>query len=203
MKTYGIISLAAFALILGACVPSVQPFYTTKDIVFDARLVGQWGSDDKETWKFEKSGTNSTFDLTVKDDRGKHGEFDATLFVLREKQFLDIFPNGRDILATNLHDLVAFSIIPGHLLFRVLQVEPKLKLAMMDPDFLEKHLGKNPTDLAHAKDGKTIYLTAETRDLQRFVSAHLDELFKISDGDKGVICLTNTVPGAASTELKP
>lgn len=47
-------------LILGllpACVPSMNPLYTAKDLVFDPALVGAWAPDgSKETWRFEQLG---------------------------------------------------------------------------------------------------------------------------------------------------
>ena len=53
------IALLATALLLAACIPSVNPFYTPKDLVFDARLLGEWQEKDKpqepEIWKFEKA----------------------------------------------------------------------------------------------------------------------------------------------------
>ena len=35
MKTRNIITLAAAIVLFGACIPSVNPFYTDKDVVFD------------------------------------------------------------------------------------------------------------------------------------------------------------------------
>jgi hypothetical protein len=84
---------------------------------------------------------------------------------------------------------------PGHLLVRVPQLEPELKLAFFDFDWLQKHLEKNPKALAHHKEGDHIVLTAGTRDLQRFVLKHLgkDELFVKPDE---MIRRTNSVPAA-------
>jgi len=55
MKTRNLITLALTALLFSACIPSVNPFYTTKDVVFDARLLGEWQAKDtmdQECWKF-------------------------------------------------------------------------------------------------------------------------------------------------------
>ena len=70
-------------------------------------------------------------------------------------------------------------MFPGHLLVRVSQLGPELKLAMTDFDWLSKHLKADPKTLAHHIEGERVILTASTRDLQRFVLKHLDkgELF--------------------------
>jgi hypothetical protein len=67
-------------------------------------------------------------------------------------------------------------MFPGHLLLRVPQLGPELKLAFCDCDWLKKHLAANPKALAHRVEQKDhILLTASTRDLQRFVLKHLAE----------------------------
>lgn len=181
MKKRNLIATVAATVLLAACIPSVYPFYTDKDVVFDQRLVGEWqektDSDHPEVWTFESS-TNNGFKLTVLED-GKTGQFSAHLFQLKHEQFLDLIPTDCNY-ATNQADLVAYSMFPGHLLLRVGQIEPSLKLATSDYDWLEKFLEKNPSAVAHHTEYDRIVLTADTADLQKFVLKHLgtNELFK-------------------------
>ncbi len=182
MKKRNLITIAAAAILLAACIPSVNPFYQAKDVVFDPHLVGEWQEKDKanqpEVWKFEQS-TNNAYDLTVTEEGGKTGKFRATLFKLKQEQFLDLIPTDVDY-ATNQASLVAFSMFPGHLLMRIGQTDPELKIAVCDYDWLEKYLQKTPKSLGHHDEYESIVLTAETRDLQKFVLNHLgtNELFK-------------------------
>ncbi|HEY5043865.1 MAG TPA: hypothetical protein VIK53_17980 [Verrucomicrobiae bacterium] len=183
-------------VLLCSCVPSVNPFYTDKDVVTDPRLPGVWqeaGNDKPSVWKFEAGETNS-YKLTVTEDTGKTGEFNAHLFKLGEEHFLDLIPTGCDY-ATNQAELVGVAMIPGHLLVRCSPGESKMHLALCDPDWLKKFLGKNPNAIAHRNDEDLIVLTAETDALQQFVLNHLgkDELF--SDGGD-FIRQTNDVPAA-------
>lgn len=170
-------TLAIAVALLSACIPSVNPFYTAKQVVFEPRLIGEWetrgDSGDTETWKFEPA-EGKAYKLTVTEEEGRHGEFIAHLFKLKQELFLDLIPNECKY-ATNEASLVAASMIPGHLLVRVTQVEPELKLSLFDFEWLEKHLNANPKALAHRAAGETIVLTASTRDLQRFVLKHLSE----------------------------
>jgi hypothetical protein len=180
MKKRNLIAFGAAAILLAACIPSVNPFYGDKDVVTDSHLVGEWlekgKTNELEYWKFEQS-TNNAYTLTVVEE-GKTGEFSAHLFKLKGEQFLDLIPTDCNY-ATNQSELVASSMFPGHLLMRVAQIEPELKLACTDYDWLEKFLKKNPKAIDHHVESERIILTAGTQDLQKFVLKHLgtNELF--------------------------
>jgi hypothetical protein len=184
-KNRTLIGLVGTAVLLCSCIPSVNPFYTDRDVIYDPRLPGVWrvakSKGEPEVWKFEST-TNRAYRLTVTDKDGKQGQFNAHLFQLKQGYFLDLIPADCEY-ATSQADLVAFSMFPGHLLVRVPQVEPQLKLAFFDFDWLEKFLEKTPKALAHHREGDRLLLTADTRDLQKFVLKHpgKDELFKEPD----------------------
>ena len=168
--------VAGSALLFAACIPSVYPFYTEKDLVFDSRLLGEWHekgkTNDAQIWNFDKAETN-TYKLKVTEKPSKTGEFSAHLFKLQDAYFLDLIPTDCDCGV----DLVNASMVPGHLLARVVQFEPDLKLAFFDFDWLGKYLEENPEALAHYKAEDRLLLTASSADLQRFVLKHLNEIF--------------------------
>ena len=124
----------------------------------------------------------NAYKLAIAEKPGKEGEFTAHLFKLKQEYFLDLLPRECNY-ATNQADLVAFSMIPGHLLVRVPQIEPELKLAFFNFDWLCQQLTNHPSLLAHHRENDRFVLTAGTRDLQRFVLKHLaeGELFKTPD----------------------
>jgi hypothetical protein len=198
-----LITLAGIAALLCSCIPSVNPFYTDQDVVFDARLLGEWQGKDKsdnpDVWEFEGT-TNKMYKLTITEKEGKQGRFNAHLFQLKQEYFLDLIPDDCHY-ATNQADLVGASMYPGHLLVRVPQLEPVLKLALFDFGWLEEFIKKNPKALAHHKEGDHMVLTAGTRDLQKFVLKHLgeDELFEKPDE---MIRKTNTIPAASQPASK-
>ena len=177
MKIRKLFAWAGLALCLPACIPSLNPFYTDKDLVFDPRLVGTWEEKGKaqepQTWRFEKAGDNA-YKLTVAEKPGKEGEFTAHLFKLKQDYFLDLLPKECKYAADQA-DLVGISMIPGHLLVRVSQIEPELKLALFNFDWLSRQLTNNPSLLAHHREDDGFVLTGSTRDLQRFVLKHLAE----------------------------
>jgi hypothetical protein len=182
MKKSNLVVAVASGLFLAACIPSVNPFYSSKDVAFDQKLIGRWQDkevkDNPAVWTFE-AGDDKSYKLTVVEDGDKSGEFNAHLFKLKESQFLDIIPTDCKY-ATNSASIVEASMFPGHLLFKVVAIEPELKLATCDYDWLEKFLEKSPSALAHHIEDKRILLTASTSELQQFILAHQGEteLFK-------------------------
>ncbi|MGO8702150.1 MAG: hypothetical protein ACLQVY_31085 [Limisphaerales bacterium] len=172
----------SIALLVAGCIPSLNPFYTAKDLVFAPELVGEWQarneSDQPAQWQFERL-EDKAYKLTVTEDKGKKGEFTAHLFKIGKAQFLDIVPSKCDY-DSNQAALIASAMFPGHLLLRVGQIGPELRMAPFDYDWLKKYLDENPKAIAHHEESDSVVLTAGTADLQRFVLAHLAEgqLFK-------------------------
>jgi hypothetical protein len=180
MKKSCLLAVAAAALLV-ACVPSVNPFYTAKDVVTDPRLAGTWveaGKKDKATtWTFATA-TNKAYAVTLKDDEGKSGKFEGHLFKLGKELFLDLTPTEFKF-DDQQAGLVGCAVIPGHLLFRVKLEDSKFFLAVCKPDWTQQFLEKNPAAIAHRVMDGGVILTAETAALQKFVRQHLgkDELF--------------------------
>src|SRR5258708_4014012 len=108
MKTRNLLVLLGASALLSACIPSVNPFYTPQDVVFDQRLVGYWQAKDKseehQRWSFEDAQDNS-YKLTVTGKDGQTGQFTARLFQLKKELFLDLITTKVDY-ATNQIDLV-------------------------------------------------------------------------------------------------
>jgi hypothetical protein len=162
----------AVALCAGCVVTSIYPFYTARDVVFDAALVGVWaeaGSTNAvtENWKFERSGTNA-YKFTVS-EKDKSTAYDARLFKLKGKLFLDCFPRERQ-----------GDFVPPHYLLKVTRIEPQFEYAIMNYKWLGELLEKNPKAVRHVvvpdesgdASKSRIVLTADTTELQKFISKY-------------------------------
>jgi hypothetical protein len=160
MKKIALWVVVGIALMIAGCVvPSVYPFYTEKDLTFDPALIGTWADadrkpDDKETWSFEQ-GAGQSYKFLM-NDTSSTNEFSAHLFKLKDNLFLDCQlkqQNG--------------DTIPPHYLLRIQQ--------------MRDYLAQNPSALRHTlaaddpPDTNTIHvvLTADTKDLQKFILKHL------------------------------
>ena len=171
-KMLGILAAGA-ALLTGCLVTSVYPFYLEKDVVFDPALLGTWqkaGQTD-EHWKFERDQGNG-YRLTV-ESGGKPSEAVGHLFKLQGQRFLDL-------CASDWKEDIQPAPVPSHLLARVEQITPTVKMAFLDYDWLSKLLAADPQALRHIviKTGERpedhrLVLTADTAELQQFVLKHL------------------------------
>ena len=175
MKKWASTVLLFFAIVTG-CVPTLNPIYTDKDLIFDPALLGTWGSDDpREKWVFEKTNEKS-YKLKQTDSEGLTAEFDTRLVRLGDYKFLDLIVTNIDEKYIKLNGFAAFSLVPAHLVLQVHELRPKLKLSAMNPDWVKEWLDKNPKSLEHRKLGDDRYvITASTKELQKFVLQHADE----------------------------
>jgi hypothetical protein len=126
--------------------------------------------DCKEQWTFEKKTKKPINSLTPAE---KKYVMDAHLFRIKNEHFLDLFnPNGRD-------DIMP-PPVPTHLLIRVFQLAPTLRMAALDYEWLSNLTEKDPATVRHhlvVTDEKAqnaqIVLTADTPGLQKFIGNNL------------------------------
>jgi len=172
------ITLAGFLLLAATgCVPSIHPLYTPETLAAEPGLPGVWVSDDGSArWDFRPSGTKE-YDLRYTERDVKNGaetaaSFSARVVRLGKFRFLDICP----VKLEPGNDLYRALFIPSHLFLRLEIEGDKLRLAILDGDWLKKELRGGRVALAHERigderSGREILLTASTRELQRFMLA--------------------------------
>lgn len=165
--------VAALALCVGGCVvTSIYPYYTEKDLVFDARLLGNWmeagHTNTDEYAKIEQSGAKSYCITTFA--AGQTGGSDAHLFRLKQQLFLDTCQTNNSV-----------DYVPVHQIAKV-TLGTEVTAANLNYDWLEKLLKENPREIRHMTlrekhddERGRIVLTAETRDLQSFILRHLND----------------------------
>jgi hypothetical protein len=174
LKTFVVL---AAALVLTSCAPSLHPFFTDANIVFNDDLLGEWINDSGEKCKFTKSGANQYEFLFVDKEPAP---FIARLIKLGGVMYLDLYPKDSD---RSVGSYLA-NIVPAHTLARVTIAGDSISIAMMDGDWLKQLSDRNQLDLAHERiaDGD-IVLTAPTSELQAFVVKHSDDKKLFGDAD--------------------
>jgi len=163
------------ALAVTACAPSLHPFFTEKDIVFNESLLGVWIKDSGEKCKFTKAGDDH-YELLYVDEEPMW--FEARLIDLGGATFLDLYPK----LPSKHIDVDTGSFVPAHTLARVAIGKDSISIAFMDGDWLKQLSDQNQLDLAHerlylANEGFTsdmVVLTAPTQELRAFALKHAD-----------------------------
>ena len=164
--------IAFIAALIGGCVPSWNALFTEKDLIFEAKLVGTFNGDDEETWEFARDG-DKKYKLTYTDKDGK-ATFEAHLLKIQDRRFLDVQLDEKGYEGLKLNALAKLTMVPARIFFRVDEIGSSVKLAAVNPDWLGKHLEKNPKAIAHLQKGEMLFFTAETKDLQDFVIKHVE-----------------------------
>ena len=174
LKTFVVLVAAS---VLTSCAPSLHPFFTDKDIVFNDELLGDWINDSGDKCKFTRSGANQYEFLVVDKEPAK---FKARLIKLDGVMYLDLYPDDPDRSAGPYLG----NIVLAHTLARVTITKDSISIAMMDGDWLKKLSDRNQLGLAHERlaDG-AIVLTAPTWELQAFVKKHADDKELFGDAD--------------------
>lgn len=174
MRRFTLPLLIAATSVLSGCVFSVSPLYTAKDVVYDAALEGVWAkSGDTSTWAFQK-GADSSYKLVVTEGENP-SPFVAHLVQLGGHRFLDICPEMSGLDNLKQAGLYKAGLIPGHLFLKMLQSTPTLRMKVLDDDWLEGLLKKDPAALTHEEmEGGKLVLTAPTAALQAFMTLNWD-----------------------------
>ena len=173
------------AVLLGGCVPvmSLNPLYEQKNIIFEQKLLGVWMDDvnDPEIiWDFNRPDPNKNeYRLVYTDDKNKKGSFKVHLVKLKERLFLDVypdnFPSGKDEADMNL-PYNAFFFAPTHTFVKVNSIEPLLNIQVTEDDDLEKLLKEDPNAIEYVDLGQgALVLTSSTKEIQAFVLKYADD----------------------------
>lgn len=159
--------LVSFVIMLAGCVPSLNPLYTDKDVIFDPTLLGVWAEiDSKETWAFTKR-AGKGYQLINTDENGKKSEFLAHLMKIEGEMFLDLYAVKPADLQDNDY------LLPLHTFILVLEIDPRPRFSYLDPGWLKTFLEKNPAAIRHEKVNNEILLAASALELQKFLLTHL------------------------------
>lgn len=167
MRTLFATMLAAAAVALLGCVPSLQPLYTPDQVDFDPGLVGEWVTEDgDETWIFTKE-DDDAYGLVYTDSEAKDGCFVVHRTEADGVAFIDLYPREPELDAACLYK---FLLVPVHTFLTVERDDDHLTLAIADAEWLEDHLEDHPEALAHERVNDGFLVTAQTEDLRAFYS---------------------------------
>ena len=158
-----IILLMLLATLFTSCVPSVNPLFFQRDLVFKKSLLGKW-TGENETWTFSSEDGKK---YTLHHHDGEYsGTYVAHLLELKGEYFLDITAQSVDA-CNYLQKLTAFEV---HTFARLIFIDEKMEIQFLSYEELDKGLKAEKLDVKHVRnsDGE-ILLTASTSELQEFV----------------------------------
>lgn len=159
----------AALIVIGGCIPSLNPVYRPEDLVFDESALGVWTQQDgKGRWEFTKRDDKS-YRLVYTDQEGQQGRFVAHLAKIDGTLFLDLFP---DEVAVDGNSFYKIHLMPIHTIYLVKQIEPSLELAAIDNEWLDKELAAQPSSVQTSSYNGRKLITAPTDDVRAFVAKH-------------------------------
>lgn len=177
------VGLGLIAVVLPmSCVPVFNPLYTEADLVLDENLAGIWVEEDSARWRFEKSDGKSYIltylemglDSDPPRDPGKRAKFDAHLVRLGDVLFMDLYPHSYPNEFFMENDLLKSHLVPAHSISRIWIEEDAIRIAMLDPEWLDEALTSGEIEIAHNRGEEGVLITATTPELQAFALSIAD-----------------------------
>jgi hypothetical protein len=160
------------ALAMTACVPSLQPLFTDKDIVFDPALEGIWAEKGgQEQWVFSSLSDKTGYIAINTKDGKSPASFVAHLTGLGGYRFLDLYP-AEPAMG---NDNYAFHFVPAHSIHRIWLEGDVLRTAMLNQDWLDSKIQQRELEISHTVVDGEMVLTAPTADLQRLVVKYAED----------------------------
>lgn len=172
MRTKIFIAFLIGTIFSSGCVRSLQPFYENKDVYFERSLVGIWiDPDGLDTWKIVAR-DDSSYVIDQTDEEGRRSRFEARLFKIGRRSFIDLVPVPAGDLGG---DTYFDNVLPGHTFLAIKTDGCTAKMRYLDPAWLRNFLAANPDVIGHATIGGEIVFTDHPKKLQLFIKRHLDK----------------------------
>ena len=189
--------LLALLTLTGCYTLSIHPLYTEETAVFEPRLLGTWG-DLNEAWTFKRGEDENSYRLVVSKDISMDeletvegydhriivdenpqvdGVFEVHLIRIDTVLLIDFYPAEPE----GANELYVSHVIPAHSFARIHIAGDSLYMAYFDNQWFEDGLRKGDFELKHEKVEDMKVLTANTEDIQRFISEHIDQAFEDPD----------------------
>lgn len=160
------------AFVVAGCVPTLNPIYTDKDLVFDPAVLGNWVQEKSAiAWTFTQR-DDTSYDLVYTDQEGREAHFIARLAKIEDTTFLDLYPKKPDLQAADFYRL---HLVPIHTVYRIEATGSAIQLGIIDGNWLQSYLDEHPEALAHTQLERGLLITAPTPELQTFLVEHKDK----------------------------
>ena len=196
LKLIKLCLLMAILCLISGCstITSINPFYIQDDVITDDSLLGEWKvinqneSSDEETkvnneeiWTFSKDNETNAYVLSVAFEDNKM-LFDAVLFKVRDKCFIDLFPRMINAESNAKSSLLNMHLMPVHTVSKILIDGDNMTLEPLKGEWVKDKIIRKKFNLSYGvTPDNSILVTAETEDIKDFLENHLDEVF--GDGD--------------------
>lgn len=173
------------ALLVTACVLSVEPVIPESEAVFEPALIGTWAlAGEKDTAVISRAGETGYL-IDYVDGQGKRGVFEGQVGWLGDHLVLEVSPVLPDAGASEAYEAL---IIPTHLQLTVILSGAEVHTAPLAADSLQAMLRRGAmwtphlTEVAHAAGGDDhLLLTGTTTELRNWLPRYLEHSGALGD----------------------
>ena len=175
MNRFTIIPVAALLLAAAGCVPSLQPLYGPKDVIFDPALVGTWRGPEGDTWRM-LGAPDKAYDVLVTEE-GDARKMQAHLVQVGQERYFDFFPDELDIK----NGFYSLHLLRVHHFVRVRLKQDAVEIAMLDEGWVGRQFDANRYAVRREKVEDAYLLTAPPAELQAFLGGLAKEKNAFAD----------------------
>ncbi len=206
------ITAVTFLFLISSCaVISFYPLYTEDVLKRDDRIIGKWSTIEEQgmhpsdvdtlIWEISFSDKKWVKKHNAPYDRGSHQvdnryayslfvyyksspedkvEFQLHLVDLEGKTYIDFYPEEWNVDNT----ILAFHLMGVHTFAKVDINDEYINIDWFDSDWFEQKMKENKIRIKHEKNSGNILLTAQPKDLQKFVIKYSDDENAFDDDNK-------------------
>ncbi|MFC5625545.1 hypothetical protein [Algoriphagus winogradskyi] len=183
-KAKSILAIGLLVVLLNSCVYSLFPIYTDDTLVYFPELLGRWEMNDEDYVEFSNTssgpnffGSSESADLSKNKEYaieimegGDLIKFKGHIAKIGNDLFLDLYPDdpySAEGLGSNM--------IPVHTFAKLKFSDMQLYLTPFDLQKLNKLFESNLIRLRHENVDGTILITAQPKEIQKFIDKYSDD----------------------------
>lgn len=185
-KAKSIFAFGLLVVLLNSCVFSLFPIYTEDTLVYFPELIGRWEMEGYEEYiefiNFPEDGepfdpVNAKNYLVVIMEGGERQDFVGHIAEIGKDFFLDLYPSDRDSYQSEEYYLknLYSNMLPVHTFIKLKYANDQLDLTAFDLEKLNKLFESNLIRLRHENVDGTILITAQPKEIQKFIDRYSDD----------------------------
>lgn len=189
-RLFVIAAVLLLVVTFSGCLSTLHPLFTAKDLIFDARLAGQWTTGDSGTVIRYERGSVAAFKdqpaalqqladrsyvVTVTNNDGEVVQkYLGFLLRIGANMYMDYYP-VRTPKQQTYASLYMQQLIPMHTIYRLrFKNDKTFDASQFDQDYLVRLLKQKQLRIRHEEGPNGIVVTAPTEELQQYVLKYGD-----------------------------
>jgi len=155
----------------------LHALYTDQDEVEEPALEGTWslGPDDNGGLAFQKSGKHEYTLAIFCTDTKVTQNYEVHLVRLGDQLFMDLIFKDQTVDGTEVDS--PLGVVPAHVIAKVKISGDDLAYATLEDDAIRRRGSAGDISLDYEMENGSMFVTAQTDALRRYISAHAEDVF--------------------------